>query len=88
MSYLGYVATRRFYRCPNCKSEWERFVGYVREDESILGLGWLDRQSIDTGPARCQSCSRPEGPERIFTKLKILHGELAVFGEEPVESEQ
>ena len=86
MSYLGYVATRRFYRCPNCKSEWEGFVGFVRTEESMLGLGWSDRLSVDTGPAKCQSCSRPGGPEKVLTKTKILDGELAVFDEEPIES--
>jgi hypothetical protein len=86
MSYLCYVATRRFYRCQNCKSEWERFVGFVRGDEILLGLGWNDRLSVDTGPAKCQLCSRPGSPERKATNMKILHGELAVFGEEPVKS--
>jgi hypothetical protein len=85
MSYMCYVATKRFYRCPSCKSEWERFVGFVREGEYTLGLGWTDRLFVDTGPAKCQSCSRTEGPERKATKMKIIHGELAVFDEEPAE---
>jgi len=86
MSYMCYVVRRQFYSCLNCNTEMERFVGFVRESESLLGLGWVDRLSVDTGPVSCPLCMG--NPVRESTKAKILHGVLAVAGEEPVDSER